>query len=134
MEQALKMLSMAAGILITCGLISFAVLTYNESRRLEGELLSSISDLNTEYAEYEWTRYDGVCVSGSEVIMAIGKYQGDLAVTVRNGDTVTTYTGGFKGEKNVPGRGEYIALSSNYMGEVIRDAKDRIIGLGFKKI
>lgn len=134
MEHALKMLSMAAGLMITCALIGFGLLAFRESRQLGNELLGSLSSLTQDYGQYEWTRYDGTRVSGGDVINAIRRYQEVMKVSVKVGGSTYLYQGDFRPATNVPGQPGYIRASGTFEGQVLRDEKDEICELRFYEV
>ena len=73
MEHACKMLSLSAGLIVTCMLIGFGLLAFRETRQLGTEVLQSLQEMTEDYTEYEWNRYEDVCVSGGEVVNVIRK-------------------------------------------------------------
>lgn len=131
MEHALKLLSMAAGLMITCALIGFGLLSFRESRKLGNELLGSLQSLTQEYGQYEWTRYEDARVSGGDVINVIRRYQEELAVSVVMGGKTYLYQGNFRPADNLPGQAGYIRASGTFRGKVIRDKKDVVRELRF---
>lgn len=133
MEHALKLLSMAAGLVLTCLVIGFGMLTYRESREFGNAVLKSVRDMTTEYGESVWTRYDGCLVNGGEVISCIRKYQEELPVLVVQGGQTYRYEGDFVLAENRPETAGYIRIADIYEGRVLRDGTDKVSSLKFTR-
>ncbi len=131
MEHACKLLSLSAGLIVTCMLIGFGLLAFREARQLGTEVLESLQEMTEEYGEYAWNRYEDVCVSGGEVVNVIRKYQTQVPVSVIQYGRTYTYAGGFRPNNNVPANSGYIRYGDTYRGKVIRDGKDKLSGLYF---
>ena len=131
MEHVCKMLSLSAGLIVTCMLIGFGLLAFRETRQLGTEVLQSLQEMTEDYTEYEWNRYEDVCVSGGEVVNVIRKYQKKIPVSVIQYGRTYTYAGGFRVNDNIPTNSGYIRYADTYRGKVIRDGKDKLSGLYF---
>ena len=131
MEHACKMLSLSAGLIITCMLIGFGMLAFRETRQLGTEVLQSLHEVTEEYEEYEWNRYEDVCVSGGEVVNVIRKYQTQIPVSVVQNGRTYTYAGSFRLSYNRPENSGYIRYADTYRGKVMRDGKDKLSGMYF---
>ena len=104
--------------------------------------------LNAEFAESDKTIYDGVTVSGSEVLNVIKKYQGkSFGILVRTNKIETYYgvvfnpdSGALTGQAGKaytdainPVNDHYINPYGNFKGRVVRDANNVIVGLVFEQ-
>ncbi len=72
MENSLKGLMLAAGIIITCIIISLGFYIAREARDTASEGTGQINQLQAEFTDASKTMYDGTEVSGSEVLNVIG--------------------------------------------------------------
>ena len=83
MENSLKGLLLAAGTIITCIVISLGFFIAREARDTAADGAGQISKLNAEFNESDKVMYDGLKVSGSEVINVINKFRNNtLAIKV----------------------------------------------------
>ena len=73
MENSLKGLMLAAGIIITCIIISLGFYIAREARDTASEGTGQINQLQAEFTDASKTMYDGTEVSGSEVLNVIRK-------------------------------------------------------------
>ena len=71
MENSLKGLMLAAGIIITCIIISLGFYIAREARDTASEGTGQINQLQAEFTDASKTMYDGTEVSGSEVLNVI---------------------------------------------------------------
>lgn len=155
MENSLKGLLLAAGTIITCIVISLGFFIAREARDTAADGAGQISKLNAEFNESDKVMYDGLAVSGSEVINVINKFRNsNLSIVVENNKGTTYYyyslvgkslEGGDKvwslGAKNkTEGYGmqnsssdSYINPNAQFMGDIIRDVNHVIIGIVFKQ-
>ena len=74
MENSLKGLMLAAGIIITCIIISLGFYIAREARDTASEGTGQINQLQAEFTDASKTMYDGTEVSGSEVLNVIRKF------------------------------------------------------------
>lgn len=131
MEHACKMLSMAAGLILTCMLIGLGMLAGRESRRFGAEVIGSMEEMTAEYSQYRFTRFDETRVTGGDVVSAIRKFQDEIPVSVVQNGSCHIYQGDFRPADNVPESSAHIRYADNYRGKVQRDAKEEICGLCF---
>ena len=85
MENSLKMLTIAAGIFITCVVISFSLLVMHEGMSLGNTFVNSLNEKEKDYREYNVAKYDSEILTGAEVINVTRKYQNDMEITVVTG-------------------------------------------------
>jgi len=146
MENSLKGLMLAAGIIITCIIISLGFYIAREARDTASSGTGQINQLQAEFSDTSKTMYDGTEVSGSEVINVIRKFSDDtMGVKVVTSKTSVFYgysfseTDGTLGEasassyKNAqdPTNTNYINPTGRFAGSVVRDANGVITGLVF---
>ncbi len=148
MENSLKGLMLAAGIIITCVVISLGFIIAREAKDTASGGVDQINMLNAEFAESDKTLYDGATVSGSEVLNVIKKYQGaNIGILVKTnkieacyGVTFNEATGAQTGQTGKsyadaldPTSDQYINPYGNFKGKVVRDANNVIVGLVFEQ-
>ena len=80
MENSLKMLTIAAGIFITCVVISFSLLLMREGISFGNVFVNELNEKERDYREYNIAKYDSEILTGAEVINFTGKYQNDMEV------------------------------------------------------
>ena len=151
MESGLKALILGAGTVITCIVISLAFYITRGSRDTATSAFSQISKLNAEFNESDKVMYDGLDVAGSEVMNVINKFKneeiGIVVQTKKNtvyyGYTLNTvnnvYSLGTKTTSNLTNAKKimsdaYINQNSQFVGEILRDANNTIIGIKFMQI
>lgn len=144
MENSLKGLLLAAGTIITCIVLGLGFYIAREARDTAAGGAGQISKLNAEFNESDKVMYDGLEVSGSEVVNVINKYQnGTISIKVTTKKNTTYYcnpsVGGGSGscgsvkEAQKPDSGIYINPNAQFVGEVIRDVNKTITGLAFSQ-
>lgn len=74
MDNGLKGLLLAAGTIITCIVVSLGFYIAREAKDTAVSGAGSISKLNSEFNDNDKTMYDGLSVSGSEVLNVITKF------------------------------------------------------------
>lgn len=150
MENSLKGLLLAAGTIITCIVISLGFFIAREARDTAADGAGQISKLNAEFNESDKVMYDGLKVSGSEVINVINKFRNNTlaikVVTKKNTNyynyNLDTSTGdvnstlGSKSQTDVkdaqsPESINYINPNAQFTGDVVRDVNNVIIGIIF---
>ena len=96
MENSLKGLIMAAGIIITCVVVGLGFYIAREASATASNGVDEISKLNSEFADGGMQIYNGTLVSGSEVLNAIRKYEGeDIGICVKTGSNEMFYINSF---------------------------------------
>ena len=134
MENSLKMLTIAAGIFITCVVISFSLLVMHEGMSLGNTFVNSLNEKEKDYREYNVAKYDSEILTGAEVINVTRKYQNDMEITVvtGNGSRIFTKNNNFNISANYPENDFYIEPYDDYVGRVGRDANGKINRLKFE--
>lgn len=150
MNNGLKALLIAAGIIITC---IVAGLAFQNTREGKAQASSAFAQFHTTMSEYQdlgKSMYDGLLVSGAEVRRLIEKSvtaQEYLQVKVTTGDgTERSYVyEGFDEEKKRPGRASealpsdekasdgYINSRALFLGSIVKDDNGMIVQIAFEQ-
>lgn len=148
MSNALKGLILAAGVIITCVVIGLGFYISREANAAATSGIGQISRMNKEFSEQDKVMYDGLDVTGSEVINAINKYKNEnIAVKVETKKSIIYYNWKLNADdtkldvasdesvKNAQTitHNNYINQKAQFTGSIIRDANDTIIGISFKQ-
>lgn len=148
MENSLKGLILAAGIIITCIIISLGFYIAREARDTASSGAGQINKLHAEFSDTSKTIYEGTEVSGSEVRNVIRKFQDEVVgVLVKTNKKDTYYGYQFEvdsGElgsvsksdyKNiqVENSEQYINPNGRFEGAVVRDVNGTITGIVFQQ-
>lgn len=149
MENSLKGLILAAGTIITCIVISLGFYISREARDTAASGAGQISKLNAEFNESDKVMYDGLNVSGSEVVNVVNKFKnGDIAIQVNTkkssnyydnvlDDDMTqiigTSSNSIKTAQNSLSDA-YINPNAQFQGSIVRDVNNTIIGILFAQI
>lgn len=149
MDNSLKGLILAAGTIITCIVISLGFYISREARDTAASGAGQISKLNAEFNESDKVMYDGLSVSGSEVVNVINKFNnGDIAVQVNTKKSSTYYvnvlddkqtevigssSASIKSAQNSQSSA-YINPNGQFQGSIIRDVNYTIIGIIFSQV
>lgn len=140
MENSLKGLILAAGISITCLVISLGFYTAREARVISSITTEKLSVLGRELQESDYTVYDGKQVLGSDVTNFIKKYLGPYSSTevspiyvyVKTALSEKAYVNGSEiGQIRDFTHSQYINPLGKFRGAIIRDENDVIRGISF---
>lgn len=140
MESALKGLTLAAGIILTCIVIGVGFLAAREARATAAVSTQQISEFKKELEEAQITKFDGVCVTGSDVINFIKRQlsQYDIEecapvyIQVNRNRLQSIYKNkGCMKEIRQVSSAAYIHPLSKFEGAVVRDDNDVIVGIVF---
>ena len=146
MENSLKGLMLAAGIIITCIIISLGFYIAREASDTASSGTGQINELQAEFSDTSKTMYENTEVSGSEVINVIRKFSDEMiGVKVQTKKNTSYYIYQFndtdcslknassldyKSAQNVTSS-NYINPTGRFLGTVVRDANGTITGLSF---
>lgn len=148
MENSLKGLMLAAGIIITCIIISLGFYIAREAKDTASSGAGQIQKLQAEFDDSTKAIYDGTIVSGSEVRNALRKFQAEtmgILVTTKKSSTYYGYqfsaSTGDLGEEafgdiikaQKEGNANYINPNGKFASTLIRDANGIITGIVFKQ-
>ncbi len=146
MENSLKGLILAAGVIITCVVVGLGFYIAREAKDTATNGAGQITLLNSEFSNNDKTIYDGITVSGSEVVNAINKFKNEeLCVKVVTSKSTTYYnyylddaenninnkSGASISDAKKVSNKNYINPNGKFEGELIRDSNDYIIGICF---
>ena len=146
LENSLKGLMMAAGIIITCIIISLGFYIAREASDTASSGTGQINELQAEFADTSKMMYDNTEVSGSEVVNVIRKFGDEmLGVKVQTKKNTSYYIyqfndkdGSLKNTSTLDYKSAQVATNINYinptgrfLGTVVRDANGSITGLTF---
>lgn len=149
MENSLKGLILAAGTVITCMVITLGFYLSREAQSTASTGTSKIGKINSEFAENDKTMYDNVTVSGSEVVNAIDKLEGDkVGINVITNSSNDFYgfqfdvdSGEIMMKSNTTYNQSVSSSASNYInpyasfrGKVIRNGNNVITGIQFQQV
>jgi hypothetical protein len=151
MDNGLKGLLLAAGTIITCIIVSLGFYIAREARDTAASGAGSISKLNSEFNDNDKTMYEGLSVSGSEVLNVITKFASeDICIRVETiasgeagkyayylrklsttgyalGEVSDTKTSEAKDKKNI----NYINPNATFNGSVQRNSNNVITCITF---
>lgn len=146
MENSLKGLLLAAGTIITCVIIGLGFYIAREARDTAANGAGQISKLNAEFNESDKVIYDGLKVSGSEVVNVINKFKNEsMSIKVTTKKKTAYYNYGLNSEETLlesaggasikaaqdSTSSNYINPNEQFLGSVIRDVNNTIIGIAF---
>lgn len=142
MENSLKGLILAAGIVITCLVIGVGFYVSREAKSASVKATGQINEITSELDEPAKVMYDDAVVSGREVCELIGKYCQNTSdkmvikvATLEAPDTYSSY-GWIDDEsvaytQNKPNQADYINPAGKFLGKVERNASGIITGIQF---
>ncbi|MDF2589601.1 MAG: hypothetical protein K0S41_3442 [Anaerocolumna sp.] len=136
MDNSLKGLILAAGVIITCLVIGLGFFISREAKNTSNNGAGQISSMNTEYQDMDLVIYDGLLVSGKEVQELIKKTDytttTGLQILVKTGLNTTgkSYSAT---PTSFPARGnnDYINPTAQFSGLIERDANNIISKITF---
>ncbi len=146
MENSLKGLTLAAGIIITCIIVSLGFYIAREARDTASAGTGQINELQAEFTDAAKNIYDGTEVSGSEVLSAIRKFGDEsigILVTTKKNSTYYNYSfdistgelgdavkNSYKSAQDATSD-KYINPTARFTGNIIKDVNGTITGLVF---
>lgn len=155
MENSLKMLMIGAAVAITLAVITSGFFILRQGQGILKSSTSKISQISSDIEETEFTIYEDQEVSGSEVVNVVRKYDDKrIGIFVATGkdtngawyindiDGTNFSSGDYVGEISSGNAGgieqlietsddEYVNPNGRFLGKVIRNENDSIIGLAF---
>lgn len=146
MENSLKGLLLAAGTIITCVIVGLGFYIAREARDTAANGAGQIARLNAEFNESDKVIYDGLKVSGSEVINVVNKFKNELlSVEVKTKKGSSSYNHTLNKDRTALSEGKgasikaaqdrasenYINPNGQFLGSVVRDSNNTIIGIYF---
>lgn len=155
MDNSLKGLILAAGVVVTCMVIGMGFFITREARNTSNGGSNQLSKYSSRILDMEKEKYDGLIISGKEVVNIIKDSIDDneylsIEVTNKKGNTtfynyshiisgnkhsiVDTGTQDIKLIQKTPSNDYYINPTGKFEGAVIRDQNDTIICLQFVQV
>lgn len=146
MENSLKGLMLAAGIIITCIIISLGFYIAREASDTASSGTGQLHELQAEFADTSKTMYENTEISGSEVINVVRKFSDEaIGIKVQTKKNTSYYiyqfseSDGSLGQVSTaeiqsaqtPQNANYINPTGRFLGTVVRDANGTITGLSF---
>ena len=143
MENSLKGLMLAAGIIITCIIISLGFYIAREARDTASEGTGQINQLQAEFTDASKT------MSGSEVLNVIRKFSDEtMGILVQTNKNKTYYNYNFDVDKGELGKAldnsyknaqdvasdKYINPTARFQGSIVKDVNGTIIGIVFAQV
>lgn len=134
---------LAAGVVITCIVVGLGFYISREAKNTSSGGISQITKMNSEYQDINKTMYDGIKVSGREVVEAIEKYEaeikdGDFSIIVYTGKKQTSSGGIVFNQKSYPyddtknkKNANYVNPDGNFLGETIVDSNGVVTTMTF---
>ena len=98
MSNGLKGLTLAAGVIITCIVISIAFFVTREAKDIAAQGINQMGEYTTEMGNGGIEFYNGLTLSGNEVIRTAKRLKGKTNIYVVTNDTKTGAPGGIKVE------------------------------------
>lgn len=143
MNNGLKLLLMAAGAIVTCIVVVVGFQLTKSGKSDTNQAMEQYTNVNSEFNEVVLTAYDGLTVSGSEVVNCMKENETILVNGVIKIDVVTkegsteTYSKDFKSKleqniaENNKTKANYINPTGNFTGVVSKNANGIVEKLTF---
>lgn len=122
-----------AAMWITIGIVSVLLLVFAAARQFGFTASTKIALSNQEFNDLSYEKYNGINLTGAEVMNAIKRYQEELPITVYTGESVDTYHGEFVPATNNRSSEKYIKPSQIYIGSILKNEDQEIVSLIFAK-
>jgi hypothetical protein len=140
MENSLKGLLLAAGIAITCMVISLAYYASGEAKNIASNSNAKLTEFSKELNESDLTTYDGLEVTGSDVVNFIKKKLDGISsseiaeqyIYVKTSKSENTFNN-VSDISNINNftHLQYINPLGKFVGEIVRDSNEVIRGIRF---
>lgn len=117
MSNGLKGLTLAVGVIITCVVISIAFFVTREAKGIAYQGITQIGEYNTEMANGGIEFYNGLIVSGTEVIRTAKKLGGKTEIYVATNENKISNPNGIKVEK-ISWLSNNVYVYGNFLGKV----------------
>lgn len=141
-SAVIKLLLNAAGIILTCTVVSIGIINMNQAKETAGITAGRISSYNKELSQSELNIYDGLVVRGSDVINFYKKYFAGaydrnnsfiMAVEDSSGNIIYMDESALESIKTV-GSSYYIKPVDKFIGKVIYNENDVITDVVFRQL
>ena len=133
MEDSTKLILLGASITVVCLVVAIIFQVYRTSSSSATDLNNQILQTAGDMAQSDITKYDGLEVTGNDVLNAVRRYQDEVTVVViLNNGNRRTFTGG--DVVNTLGSANYISPIGDFVGKVVRDVNGVIQSLEFEEV
>lgn len=131
MKEAAEWLKEVAGLFITLAIISLTLLLFGSAKNLSLHSSEKIARANQDMERFSYQKYEGMELTGSEVINAISRYQNEIPIRVCNEKSEEVYQGNFKISLNDREKATYIKPSRLYVGSLLWDKDQAVSAIVF---
>lgn len=139
MDNSLKGLILAAGVVVTCIVIGLGFYVSREAKNTSNNGTGQVSKMNSKYQDVDLALYDGLTVSGKEVENLLDTVDfsaiSNFSVVVKTGSNATgkTYTTNPTSTSPLATKGstDYISPTAQFLGELDRDENNVINKITF---
>lgn len=139
MDNSLKGLILAAGVVVTCIVIGLGFYVSREAKNTSSNGTGQVSKMNSKYQDVDLALYDGLTVSGKEVENFLDTVDfsaiSNFSIIVKTGSNTTgkTYTTNPSSTSPLPIKGntDYISPTAEFIGELERDKNNVISTITF---
>ena len=140
MESALKGLMISAGIILTCIVIGVGFLVARQASATAMASAYQLSDIRKGIEENTYTKYDGVDVTGSDVVnftkRILGSYEEEETCATYVRIETSTHKETYWNKRYLKDlrdltKQRYVNPLKTYQGEVKRDLNQVVIGVVF---
>ena len=141
-EEGTKIMILAASVIVTCMVVGAAFLMEIQARQISQSAVGAISDLQTQYTDYQLSMYDDLEVTGSDVRNLLKRQLGDIetgqvadiSIIIKTGKGSYTYIDNtyLSNTKNVSDI-RYIKPTATFLGSITRNQNGVIISLTFEQ-
>ncbi len=142
MDNALKGLMLAAGVILTCMVIGVGFYIAREAHSTALASSNKLSEYKKDIQESSYTKYDGMNVSGSDVVNFAKKnlisYDAENLAPVYVSIKTSTHEEIYVSNQYLKNLRDfshvrYVNPISMFVGSVVRDANDVIVGVVFEE-
>ncbi|MBP7176900.1 MAG: hypothetical protein KBA53_11900 [Thermoclostridium sp.] len=150
MENSLKAILIGAGVVITLIVVSIGFVLMRSGQSTAQSAIGKLDQINAEMSESQYTMYDGIENSGSEVVNVMNKFKDEyigVQVKTKKVATGTWYIHNVSIASNVGTVGakstntvsntmdeshlEYINPNGKFLGSLVRDENGTVVALVF---
>lgn len=132
MDNSLKGLILAAGVIITCVVIGLGFYISREAKNTSNNGANQLSHMNSEYQDMSLSIYDGLSISGREVKEVIKKSATTtFSVIVKTGDGQESKYTSISAALPVLGSTGYINPDARFLGTIAKDSNNVLSSITF---
>lgn len=132
MDNSLKGLILAAGVIITCIVVGLGFFISREAKNASDTGTNQLSAMSSQFNNVEYTMYNGLKVTGSEVVNVIKSHAGKIQVSVitKANTAGKTYISKDINPYNISDE-NYINPSALFLGQLIRNSNEEVTEIVF---